>query len=499
MSEPPNQKKRPVGGDASRDNLGFLALPPSKRAATSNLEFRGRDNDVDEDHSQFFLEARNFVLSTLKRSTADDDEYNDTTIWEGVPEKLKQDPEIALEAFKKAIVEWDDLPEALKCDRATLLRALDEQQGLWYQFPQNLKTDLEFARRLIGLSDVTREALIDALNSFPSDRVIWCNILLRDPPESDYPLDPVDFQDFLHDHGFHSEGIFDDFDLMHRACLHRNCVFGNLDHSLQENTEFFVRLFSEKPSILFNTRADMLLMHPDLVAQFISKAYRTAHDFNVIPKVTDIPGELWESRRDIVLGWLRGGGRFLFDVHARYAGDKDMFLTMAKVSRTSSLIRHDFRYMSPLLKRDKTFMMQLVSKDPFLFWWADSKLRNEDFELLVVAFGSQSSRYPRMGEFNETHAEDCPFSEYRDWLQQEFEPWLIDKLTLHGAFCKTILPAISLESCSPLHYLEQDTATSLSYKRLIADFLGVPRRRKLRRIRLAIENLMDFFESYDFF
>ena len=129
--------------------------------------------------------------------------------------------------------------------------------------------------------------------------------------------------------------------------------------------------------------------------------------------------------------------------------------------------------------------MQVVEKNATLLQESPSQLAR-DFDLALVAFGGSSTKSRDLAGLYDVNDRD-------DFI------FLIDfalkvraKVVSHDNFVKRILCGMSASHVDDrfhLPLLNQGNETSLVYKRLLADFLGVPMGTELRLLRQASMNL----------
>jgi len=132
------------------------------------------------------------------------------------------------------------------------------------------------------------------------------------------------------------------------------------------------------------------------------------------------------------------------------------------------------------LLQDKAFMTQLLEKDASLFRYASGDLRVDD-DLALIAFAG-----PR--ESVELYLqEDGNDNNRRRDFAKAFRHRLRVKLDTHDAFCKIFVFGMT-DSGSLISGLSQGVETSTGYKKLIAEFVGLPIGKELSRVRRADDN-----------
>lgn len=205
--------------------------------------------------------------------------------------------------------------------------------------------------------------------------------------------------------------------------------------------------------------------------------------------------QLWNNR-DFALRWFRLGlpfgnhGPFL---QPHLKADREIFLLVAKHCdpETPEFALHSFQNASMEIRLHKKFMLQVVEIEPYLIEAAAPSLRN-DFDLCLLALSDVESvaqaeigrrRALRHGDRGDTNNEYSNLGTFRSRVAEN--------LNAHEVFSTVVLPAMSqpTDSGCTLAGLNQGTETSRVYKKRMADYLGIPVGKKLRRHRSAMHNL----------
>jgi hypothetical protein len=136
------------------------------------------------------------------------------------------------------------------------------------------------------------------------------------------------------------------------------------------------------------------------------------------------------------------------------------------------------------LVRDKEFLLQVVEKNASLLRESSSQLA-QDFDVALAAFGGTSTKSRDLaGLYDINDRDDFQFL-------TEFAGIVRAQVQFHENFVR-ILCAMSSSTVSKnchLPVLDQGKETSSAYKKLLAEFLGVPTGNELRLLRSASMNL----------
>ena len=184
---------------------------------------------------------------------------------------------------------------------------------------------------------------------------------------------------------------------------------------------------------------------------------------------------------EVVEAWFRGGGHIHDGFPDQMKENPEFGLLIAQHCGHWG---DDFRLgVSNQLKSDKVFMMAAIEKNSYLYFETSAAL-NGDFDLAVAAFASPTASDLKQCLYDTDDTENLRFlSSVREKVQ--------NKLKAHELFSKGFLYGISEHagpSC-PVRLLLQDDVTTLAYKKLIAEFLGVPTGKELGQFRRASKTL----------
>lgn len=203
-----------------------------------------------------------------------------------------------------------------------------------------------------------------------------------------------------------------------------------------------------------------------------------------------IDSSLW-SNRDVVLGWVKGGGELFDAMPKSIRKDPEIILTAMGNREPTNLQEPDIP--SPL-RGNFEFMKQAVEKNPFALSMVAEHLKsNVDLAItalsgthgILAAICDLSKFIPDDGKTKYIHRD------HRFWIQVGES--ILQQLHLNETFVKLVIGSIRFSDTKPsdLAVLNQGEDTSTTYMELIADFAGVPIGKelgKLHRARKALAN-----------
>ena len=225
--------------------------------------------------------------------------------------------------------------------------------------------------------------------------------------------------------------------------------------------------------------------HPDLVARAIREDYEDEEIWELFDSIDE---NLW-SRPEVAHAWASRGGDYLHEEFPEeFEDDEELFLLFAEHNSS------DFWCVSEKLTRNKEFMLKVVGINPNLIREASRKL-SQDFEVALVAFGGgngQKRAFERSrdlpGMFDISDGDDLEFL-------TNFAKEVRARLESHESFIRLLCGMSTKrspgedEAPCPLRLLNQGGETCLAYRKLLAQYTGIPMGRELRQLRRASVNL----------
>lgn len=278
--------------------------------------------------------------------------------------------------------------------------------------------------------------------------------------------------------------ILSDKEIMVEACLRDYQIFELLDTPLTEDYDILKAMITCTPEALHMINPWQQHQYPELVRIAIL-SLKQEDMWDIFECIDD---GIWASNRSIAVAWLSRGGDYLHDEFpSSYENDPEMFLHIAKHNP------HDFWCASEALCSNKEFMLQVVEINGQLLCEAWGNL-SKDYDLAVVAFSSTPDLCSR---YDANDNDDFMFL-------ISFAKYVRERIQEHDNFIQ-ILCGITLSTSESipsdgdsnvlqhrqcyLHLLDQGTETSLEYKKLLAEFIGLPSGDQLKQLRQASINL----------
>ena len=358
--------------------------------------------------------------------------------------------------------------------RAAYRNRLERGHIKWSELPREFQNDLELAQ---SLTRYPNSGLVwDILEQFPAlrgDADVWWRFLekLRDPQDLSAMVERYAPAEILANEKF-----------MIQACDKWRCV-RVLPPALVNSRTFWKTLLQQAPVVLEEIPPAVQRRFPDLVVESWALLGRwEGLDIMTAQHVAQqmVP-EIWETRSN-VLAWFRAGLPFLIEVFpTEWKNDKEIFQLIAM--HGSDLFRwRSFSQASITLRGDTDFMLQVLEHDPALLIYASEPLQ-QDTDIQLVAFGSATVKPV------EVYLRRSSGRPGVDWARA-FLQHTERLLTEHQVFLATVLMGMSpnmvrSESSSTLTVLDQGNETSVSLKKRVAEYLGIPTGSKLRQLRQA--------------
>lgn len=170
--------------------------------------------------------------------------------------------------------------------------------------------------------------------------------------------------------------------------------------------------------------------------------------------------------------------------------DKEVFLWLSehfpkKQGKRKRFVM-SFQHASQTLKTDKAFMLKAIALNPNVYHTAPQSLKN-DFDVWLLAVGGTAGQHPLIDQRKWTALRET-FVTFIARVRAELQNYE----TYQGTF---LFGMTQQQPDNALTLLSQGEATSLNYKRLVAEYLDVPTGKRLRMLRKAVTNLVAVFET----
>jgi len=473
----------------------WKSLPPSLKrdcniaiAAIEGAGDFGRSSLEWEDLPEPCRSNPDVILAALKCRG-----FPSATIWTTIPTEIKQTHK-AFALFGVKNFSTED-PDNFPCllDRAFMREQIHQRKFSWLRLPTDLRTDIEFARsfEIIPSEDAAR-GILTAFPILSSDRTVWEAALRGVAAHVDWGNWVAVIETFA------PPLIFADRGIMLQSIGFYGGIVRLVDASLSSDRAFLMAAVDRNFRVLPYLTHEIQGRFPDIVDHALGRLRvdRDAHysDFFEFEYVAErLAPEFWDDR-EFVLRWFEHGFPFVaieaFQLPA-WKNDKEIFLRLAKYC-IDSCVWGSFRESSASLRNDKKFMLQVLELRPSLFRLASARLQI-DFDLAMLFFSGEEILVQEDVRRRRRMRND----QYIEVFQSEVSA----HLNAHRIFSTTVLPAMSLASNEDSHctlaVLNQGAETSLGYKKLMAEYLGVPIGKQLGLHRKAFRNLSSPMDTND--
>ena len=459
---------RSLPADFKNDFAFVRAISKFKRKRSSDL----RELPESSQHN------REFVLQAVKWNP---------DLWRTLPAEFKNDFTFvrAIPKFKrKRSSDLRELPESLRHNREFVLQAVKGNPDLWRTLPADFKNDFAFVRVIPKFKRKLVSAVFAHFPDKRNDRELWSKVI--DSAKTRQKAEGV-----FERHA--SETVRADQVIMTRAYDRFTDLLHYADPSLFENRDFAEHVlvgdkkWQDWDEPYRYIPHDAQLRWIDLVSQAFAKRIAEFNIFRLERWASQLAPKL-RNDRNAMKAWFQAGGPFFSRLFpSAWKKDKEIFLWIAKYCSSHHVVS-SFEQASRKLKKSKSFMLQAIEHNAKLFRLASEVLR-KDFAVVVTALASSAS-------FREGGSMARNFFDYRkddvrlvNFLRDGVE----ERLGCHGTFMGLILPAMRFggTDSTALAWLDQGSDTAKSYTMRIADFVGVPYGKELRRLRRAQQNIPD--------
>jgi hypothetical protein len=381
------------------------------------------------------------------------------------PDALKRDRQLVLQALANGM-RFRFVPPEFLDDLSFLLDAVSRKSSLYLDMNRNLQGIQSLASAAVVATDSTPDIHKRALANCPGlaqDRQAVLAFCQRGE------------NDFL-ERLLESNRFADDKPIMMEA-IQRDCrLFKSASERLRQDPDVILVSINESSAwaTLKTIPWGIQRRHPSITIKSIELCcYR-----NIRYLPSHVPEDIWTSR-DIVLAWIKRGGRVLDAFERTLARDRPLALALAEFNWA------EFHKVGDALARDKEFMLQAVQRDGRVLRFASPEIR-QDFTVVIQAVAN--------------HKETLAFCAGVD--QAAFKNTVQEKMKLHETFLNDFLRGIAVVTPhvpparrSHLPMLDRGVETSQAFKRLIAEYLGVPVGKELTLLRTAWNNLESLLAS----
>lgn len=403
------------------------------------------------------------------------------SMWKLASPALQDDLDLLLLALKNGL-HMRDVPVAIKNNLAFMERVLRVNARFYLELPQTLQAEFVLAREAVIAPDSTPQVHSKALALCPtlqSERRVVLSVCQR----GDVELLPGLFNSPL------SSCFRDDCEIMVAAVSRDHSLLAYASARLRACPELILVTIS--PTNAFDTLKELA---PSVIRELPEIPTRAvevciAAELQYLP--AHIPDEVWSSHRPLCHAWLVRGGRVLgaFESQLRV----NLPYTQADIELPLAVVRYNWRETRKLgepLLRDKDFILQALDLDGRVLRFAHSSLRQKP-DIQVVAVANYDKNIP---SGTTSSIQQC----FGGCINiPDLARYTEDRLKVHHNFCQCFLPGIGIprphqppQLRSKLRMLDCGVETSEAFKRLIAEYLGVPLGQELAMLRRASANLV---------
>ncbi len=394
---------------------------------------------------------------------------------------LQKDPELLLQALKNGLG-LRDVPDPFSQDFEFLQQALLGNATLYLQMTPQVQAETAFARQAIMSENSTPEVHAKALHHCPllkSERQIVLSLCLRG--DVDLLLEILELPS--------SEIFLDDLEIMEVAVARDYQLICMASPRLRVLPQLIMVAITPTSAwdILKVIPSTILRQHPDIP----TKAVQVSWKRNLTFLQAHIPDDIWASHKPLCLAWLQRNGHVLEAFEPMVAlqppysqNDLDLPLAVAKYNWL------EFFKVGDALLRDREFILKALAVEGRILRFASPALRQEfDIQVMAVANHNNNLVNPSLAcSITYTLGGAIDITSLLHQIQE--------RLQIHQTFCQDFLRGIAITKPhqppilrSQLPMLDRGVETSEAFKRLIAEYLGVPFGQQLSLLRKAHSNL----------
>jgi len=290
----------------------------------------------------------------------------------------------------------------------------------------------------------------------------------------------ADLYEVLREHK--PQSVLNNKELILQLCAYDDWIYHILDgdNPLKSDQDIVALVLQTNPSRVIILPSEVRLLYPSFVGQALARCPIWLKEYGDYG-IAHMPHGLWQFR-DVAVGSAKGGGTFHALFPATLLSNKDVFLAFAQKKPAYEVL-----HVSENQCNDKVFMLEVVEKNPLLLVKVGTTLKG-DIDLAVRALsGDDGAVATRLANFLPDGEGEIDDRMQSLWFKVAGA--VREKLLLHDVFVKLVLGSFSEKKPSNLGVLKQDEATTLSWKKLIGDYAGVPVGKELAKQRRARNNL----------
>ena len=380
------------------------------------------------------------------------------------PSELRKDPELLLTAMEHGL-HWRYCPRELKDSTEFIIKAVSRKATLYNELPLAWMGDPVIAEAAVKSSSSTECVIDKAVQLCP--QILQIHLVAMAAVQRGSLSFVKKF--LTEDH----PAYLSDKHVMLHALLRDNTLYSRCRNELQQDVDIVMAAIQESSvvSVLLAVGNTWLLRFPQAAVKAVSVVSPRSLT-NLRPL---IPDELWNHNREVVLAWLKKGGRVLPQFERLVRNDVEMALTVAEH------VPRDFIMVDEALRSNLDFMEKAVDRSGKVLRFCGNSLRTHK-ELAVRAVANYAFALQR----------DGPIS------KQELQQFVESQMELRERFVRDFLRGIALSQQSrvppslrcALPMLDRGTETGTALKMVIAEFLGIPVGEKLKVYRKCLNHLV---------
>ena len=394
----------------------------------------------------------------------------------------QMDDELILLAVENGLSDISNLAGLIKQRKSFLNKILKLKSNLFLNLPSNLKADKELA--LAALSS-------ESLDETTADSIVSCIPALLKETE---PMLCIAKKGYYTALKSSSKEIRDNKSIMIAACSVNSECLSIASSRLQRDPDVVRAALKSSTPIsgfifkcyIFKLPGDFFTQNVD-IAELVINVYG---EYDYLRLSNHLPKQLF-YKRDIFLAWIRKEREImymdsyaymsLFDFcHNRYENDSEVLLALIKIAPKT------LEWASRCKRSCRTFTRQAIKVDSRVIVYANEDLRH-DFDMLLLAIGSS-----RLCLQAFKHREEETFLQLVNFALKVRE-----RVGVANIFILNFLRGITVDKTprvAPkkrclLPRLDCGQETCIHFKRLIAEYAGVPMGHKLKMLRSALANL----------